>query len=156
MVGLGIILGSSDLAAQILQVIVGISDLAVQTWQLRLCISDLACRGKPSASAEGPAELLAAFVRHHVPQLPFCSLAVAHSAESGVHEDLSAGQTAVIAVGGAPLVVAGGRTTSPPTNLKRIQPRTRSSCLMAGRRTAHVLFEGPALYSDRVRAPARA
>ena len=44
-------------------------------------------------------KLLAGFVRHHLPGVPFCSLARAHSAESGAHEDPNVGETAVIAIG---------------------------------------------------------
>ena len=44
-------------------------------------------------------KLLAGFVRHHLPQVPFCSLAVAHSSEAGAHEDPNVGRTALIAIG---------------------------------------------------------
>ena len=44
-------------------------------------------------------KLLTGFVRHHLPKLPFCSIAVAHSSEAGAHEDPNVGQTALIAIG---------------------------------------------------------
>ena len=44
-------------------------------------------------------QLLAGFARHHLPQVPFCSLAVVHSSESGAHEDPNVGRTALIASG---------------------------------------------------------
>ena len=69
--------------------------------QLGMAINRFAGPCMSTASAARPVltELLARFVRHHLPQVPFCSLAVAHSSESGAHEDPNVGKTALIAIG---------------------------------------------------------
>eukprot|EP00974_Lingulodinium_polyedra_P122518 11183157-Lingulodinium_polyedra.AAC.1 len=43
--------------------------------------------------------MLAAYVRQHVPGVPFASLALARSSEAGPREDPNAGLTAVTALG---------------------------------------------------------
>ena len=62
-------------------------------WETGPCMS-AASEARPVLT-----KLLAGFVRHHLPQVPFCSLAVAHSSESGAHEDPNVGRTALIAIG---------------------------------------------------------
>ena len=57
------------------------------------------CMSAASGARPVLTKLLAGFVRHHLPQVPFCSLAVAHSSESGAHEDPNVGRTALIAIG---------------------------------------------------------
>ena len=57
------------------------------------------CMSAASEARPVLTKLLAGFVRHHLPQVPFCSLAVAHSSESGAHEDPNVGRTALIAIG---------------------------------------------------------
>ena len=57
------------------------------------------CMSAASGARPVLTTLLAGFVRHHLPQVPFCSLAVAHSSESGAHADPNVGRTALIAIG---------------------------------------------------------
>ena len=57
------------------------------------------CMSAASGARPVLTKLLARFVRHHLPQVPFCSLAVAHSSEAGAHEDPNVGRTALIAIG---------------------------------------------------------
>ena len=69
--------------------------------QLGMAISRATGPCMSAASRARPVltKLLAGFVRHHLPQVPFCSLAVAHSSEAGAHEDPNVGSTALIAIG---------------------------------------------------------
>lgn len=57
------------------------------------------CISKDSTARPVLTRLVANFVFHHVPGLPFCSLALAHSSEAGAHEDPNVGLSAVVALG---------------------------------------------------------
>ena len=75
--------------------------------QLGMTISRSAgpCLSTDSRARPVLTRLVAEFVSYHVPGLPFCSLALAHSSEAGAHEDPNVGETALVALGR----FAGGR-----------------------------------------------
>ena len=57
------------------------------------------CMSRHTQSHRSLTKLLAKYVHQHLPDFPFASLAVAHSSESGIHQDPNVGETALVAVG---------------------------------------------------------
>ena len=87
--------------------------------------------------------MLTANVRQHLPDLPFASLALAHSSEAGAHEDPNTGPTAVTALG----PFTGGRlwTYNVAADVIRTHRVKNKLCLLIARepRGACVFAGGP-------------
>ena len=76
-------------------------------------------------------KMLTAYVRQHMPDLPFASLALAHSSEAGAHEDPNTCQSAVTALG--PFTGGGLWTYSVAADVIRTHRVKKQFCLFNAR-----------------------
>ena len=109
------------------------------------------CMSRHTQSHRSLTKLLAKYVHQHLPDFPFASLAVAHSSESGIHQDPNVSETALVAVGwftgGCLWIHSGKRHHHHARREERVLPLRREDA------SRHLQVQRrPALHSDCVQA----